>query len=170
MRKAKTINLNLPSEKLKVIQLMDKELLVGEFRTYYKSYLGAEKKLQIKHSGDLKAYLLPLYADQMEDSEKFIAVYLSRANTIFHYTVISSGGITGTVVDIQIILRHAILLNAKGICLCHNHPSGNLAPSDADIAITKKISAASKLMEITVIDHIILSTSSYYSFSDNGLL
>ena len=153
----------LENQKFRSLQIKDKNLVLGEFRTYYKPHPNLEYLNQIKCSGDFFAFLKPVFELQMEDSEKFIAVYLSKANRIIHYTEI-------TVVDIQLILRHAILLNAKGICLSHNHPSGNLAPSDADIAITRKVKEAAKLMEISVLEHIILVIDKYYSFADNGLL
>lgn len=102
--------------------------------------------------------------------EEFWIILLSRANTILKKIRISQGGITGTVVDPKIMFRHAVEHSASGIVMCHNHPSGNLIPSDADISLTKKISDGSKLFDITLLDHIIIAGDSYYSFADNGRL
>lgn len=158
-----------PTQKRKVAYLKDHEMIVGEFRAYYKPHPnGNNQNSKIKSSSELYEYLKPIYADCIEDSEQFVVVYLSQSNNVLHYTIASTGGITSTLVDIQLILRHAILLNAKGIILSHNHPSGNTQPSEADMKMTRKLANASKLMDITVLDHIILVASDYYSFADNG--
>ena len=97
-------------------------------------------------------------------------MFLNQANKIIHFEVISKGGITGTVADPRIILRMALELIAVGIILCHNHPSGNLNPSNADKAITKKIGDAASLMDIKLLDHIIVSDEGYFSFMEEGLI
>ena len=84
--------------------------------------------------------------------------------------ILSSGGITGTVADPRNILQAAILSNATGIILCHNHPSGNLEPSSFDEAITSKIKEAAAYLDIRIMDHIILTSESFYSFADEGLI
>lgn len=84
---------------------------------------------------------------------------------------ISSGGITGTVVDIRIVLRYALISKATSMVLCHNHPSGNLKPSQADIDLTKKVKQAGDIMDIQLVDHVIIgSESNYYSFADEGII
>ncbi|HNE44520.1 MAG TPA: JAB domain-containing protein, partial [Chitinophagales bacterium] len=93
-----------------------------------------------------------------------------KANRIISKEKVSSGGVAGTVVDVKIILRLALQKLASGIILAHNHPSGNLQPSDADISVTKKLRDAAKLMEIAVLDHLIIGDRDYYSFADNGIL
>ena len=80
---------------------------------------------------------------------------------------ISEGGINGTVVDVRIIMQYAIKANANGIILCHNHPSGNLSSSESDKAITKKVKDAGVLLDITLLDHIIITKSDYKSLMDN---
>jgi DNA repair protein RadC len=82
----------------------------------------------------------------------------------------SAGGVHGTVVDPKMIFKRALEHNASGIVLAHNHPSGNLKPSDEDIRLTTKMTAAGTMLEIKVIDHLIIAGSSYYSFADEGLL
>ena len=97
-------------------------------------------------------------------------LYLNKANKVIEKEKISAGGLSGTVVDVKIILKNALQKLASGIILIHNHPSGNLQPSDADISITRKLKDASKLLEMAVLDHLIIGDKNYYSFSDNGII
>jgi DNA repair protein RadC len=97
-------------------------------------------------------------------------LYLSKSNRVIEREKVSSGGVTGTVVDAKIIIKHAIEKLASSIALCHNHPSGNINPSDADITLTKRIREAGNLLDITVVDHIIIGDKSYYSFNDEGMI
>ncbi|HVX27199.1 MAG TPA: JAB domain-containing protein [Parafilimonas sp.] len=102
--------------------------------------------------------------------EQFSVMYLNRANKVLGVYVISKGGITGTVVDIRLTLAVALKTLATSILLCHNHPSGNLKPSQADKDLSMRIKEAAALMDIKVMDHIILTQDSYFSFADEGLL
>ncbi len=102
--------------------------------------------------------------------EEFWLIILNRANAIVKKELISRGGVAGTVVDTKIIFKAAVEHYASSIIICHNHPSGNLKPSEADIRITKNIKEAGKIMEIPLIDHLILSENGYYSFADEGML
>ncbi len=102
--------------------------------------------------------------------EEFWVLLLNRSNKIIEKKRISQGGIAGTVTDVRLILKCAIDRLATGIILCHNHPSGNLKPSEQDFAITKKIREAASLLDIKLLDHIIVSDRSYYSFADEGVL
>jgi len=102
--------------------------------------------------------------------EEFWVLYLSRSNGIIDKVRISSGGTVGTVIDVKIILKHGIEKLASGIILVHNHPSGNIQPSTNDKSITQKITEAAKLMDISVLDHIIIGDTKYFSFSDSGVL
>jgi DNA repair protein RadC len=103
--------------------------------------------------------------------EEFWAIYLKRNNTIIKKTQHSKGGISGTVVDVRLILKEAILSKASAIILCHNHPSGELRPSEADKQITEKIKQSAKIMDIAVIDHVIIGNNGkYFSFCDEGLI
>lgn len=108
--------------------------------------------------------------NEIEVREYFYAIYLNNSNRIIGYSMISMGGITGTVVDVRILFREALLAGAVGLVLLHNHPSGKLKPSDADIKITKKIKEGSKILDIALLDHLIVSEYSYYSFADEGIL
>ena len=101
--------------------------------------------------------------------EEFWVLYLNNSNKVIHKSQLSKGGLTGTVVDIRLIFKTAFEHNAISIILTHNHPSGKLLASDADIQITKKIKEASKHLEINVLDHIIITENGFYSFNDEGI-
>lgn len=102
--------------------------------------------------------------------EEFWILLLSRSNRLMEKVKISQGGVSGTITDIRIILQSAFSKLASAMILCHNHPSGNLKPSEADLKITKKIREAAKLMDIAVLDHIIVGDQAYFSFADENLL
>ena len=95
---------------------------------------------------------------------------MNNSNETTGYFKISQGGITWTLVDIRIVAKYAIENLATGVILAHNHPSGELMPSEADRQITKKIKDALKMFDIQVMDHLILTEQSYYSFADEGIL
>ncbi|MHA7102549.1 JAB domain-containing protein [Roseivirga pacifica] len=102
--------------------------------------------------------------------EEFKVMLLNRSNKVLGISSISKGGVSGTVADPKVIFALALKAVASGIIVAHNHPSGNLKPSHADITLTKKLSDAGKLLDIVLLDHIILSTDGYTSFSDEGYL
>lgn len=106
----------------------------------------------------------------IEFQEEVKIILLNRANIVLGIFEMSKGGISGTVVDIRIILGVALKCNASNIIMVHNHPSGKLVPSDADKAITKRLKQACNLLEIPLLDHLIISREGYYSFSDEGIL
>ena len=106
----------------------------------------------------------------IELQEEFKVIYLNRNNEVLGIYHLSKGGNSGTVVDPKLTFSVALKCNASSVVLAHNHPSGNLSPSRADIQITKKMVKGGKLLDIVVLDHIILSKDSYYSFADNGLV
>lgn len=124
------------------------------------------KKDIIKGSEDIAEFLRAKLAHKLQ--ETFAVLFLNRANRIIALETISEGGITGTVVDIRIIMKKAVLHDAVSIVLCHNHPSGNLQPSRADESITYKIKEAAALFDIRLLDHIIVSVDGHYSFADDG--
>jgi len=125
-------------------------------------------KKQITSSKD--AY--ELFVSNMGDlqHEEFWILYLNRSNRLIHQLKLSQGGISGTVIDVRIALKNAIEKLATGMILCHNHPSRNLEPSKSDIEITRKFCEASKLMDITVHDHLIVCDKGFFSFADEGML
>lgn len=102
--------------------------------------------------------------------EEFWILLLNRANKVIKTESISKGGISGTVVDVRIVCRMALENNTCGVILAHNHPSGNLKPSQQDLDITRKIKEALKLLDISIIDHLIIGDNAYLSFADEGYL
>ncbi len=102
--------------------------------------------------------------------EEFWAIYLNRRNELIKKVFISKGGVAGTVADTKIIFKHALELLASAIILFHNHPSGNLKPSQADIQLTKKLKETGNIMDVLVVDHIIVGEKNYFSFADEGIL
>ena len=108
--------------------------------------------------------------DTIEMQEEIKVILLNRANEVIGIYELSKGGISGTVLDIKLLLSVALKCLASSIALVHNHPSGNLKPSDSDCKITKKVKSACKQVDIVLLDHIIISKTHYYSFSDYGKL
>ena len=102
--------------------------------------------------------------------EEFWIVYLNNANKIISKSQLSKGGITGTVVDVRLVFKTALELGAVGIILVHNHPSGTIQPSEADKHITRKLKSGGEQLDIRILDHIIVTETQYYSFSDAGIL
>ena len=138
-------------------------------------YLGRKKsdalKIKVTSSKDSYSFFKQIWdEDTMEFCESAIAVYLNRANNTIGWMKISQGGIAGTVIDVKIVLAGALKCGASGIILAHNHPSGNLKPSDADIKLTNKVKSACQIMEIQLLDHVIMTEQGYYSFADEGLM
>ena len=105
-----------------------------------------------------------------EQVEYFWCIYLSQSNQVLAKRKVSQGGLTSTVVDVRVLMKYALEQNATALIIGHNHPSGNLVPSQADINITKKIKAAAALLDVKLLDHLILGGNSYYSFADEGML
>lgn len=122
----------------------------------------------VKGSRDIANYLQALFRDLPH--EVFAVAYLNQANRINHLEIISKGGITATIADPRIILKKAILEEAVSLVICHNHPSGNLQPSQADQELTRKLKDAAQLFDITLFDHIIVSENGYFSFADASML
>lgn len=137
--------------------------------------LGRRRKLaevpdvpQIRSSKDVADIFQPILADLAH--EEFWILFLNRSNRVINRMKLSQGGVSGTVTDVRMVMKRAIEYLASGIIVCHNHPSGNLNPSESDTKITQKIKEAGNLMDIQLLDHLIISDKDYYSFADNGLL
>ena len=102
--------------------------------------------------------------------EAFLLICMNRANRVIHHQVMSSGGISGTVADVRMIMKVAVEKLSTSIAIAHNHPSGNLRPSGADEKITQQIKSAALFFEITLLDHLIIGDNAYFSFADEGKL
>ena len=125
-------------------------------------------KRQIKGSKDAANYIRPLIGDLPH--EEFHVIFLNRQNKVICSNKLSQGGMTGTVIDVRLVLKLALEKCATSLIFSHNHPSGNLEPSDADKRITRQLKEAAAIMEIPVIDHLIITQSGHFSFADEGLL
>lgn len=148
---------------------MDIDYTVGEVELSYKPIFKSLHK--VISSEDAYKVLLPTYKEgTICYKEYFKVLFLNQASQVLGYTLISEGGITDTSVDIRVILQAALLTNSVAIILAHNHPSGNLKPSQEDMKLTKQVKDAAQLMRIRVLDHLILTDTGYYSFADEGEL
>ncbi len=127
-------------------------------------------QVKITSSVDAEKFIRQFYGDDIDVFESFFILLLNRNNHTIGYAKISQGGITGTVVDVRIIAKYAIEALATGVIAAHNHPSGNLKPSDNDIAITKKIKDALNILDIQLYDHVLLTKEGYFSFGNNNLM
>ncbi|MCX6290862.1 MAG: DNA repair protein RadC [Bacteroidetes bacterium] len=127
-----------------------------------------KKREKIVSSKDVFEIFGPMLADLHH--EEFWMLFLNRANDVIGKQQISTGGMSGTVVDPKIIFKAALDFKASSVIFCHNHPSGNLKPSEQDIRLTKKLAEAGKLLEISALDHIIVSQHGFYSFADEGMM
>lgn len=125
------------------------------------------KREKIITSKDVYEIMRPAMMDLPH--EEFWLLMLNRANSVIKKELISRGGITGTVVDSKLIFKTALENYACSIIICHNHPSGNLKPSEQDIKITKNIKEAGRIMEIQLLDHLIITENGFYSFADEGI-
>ncbi len=126
------------------------------------------EKRKITGSKDAADFFQPILGDL--NHEEFWIMLLNRGNKIIDTFMISQGGISGTVIDVRLILKNALEKLASSIILCHNHPSGTMQASDADLKITRKINNAANIMDISVLDHIIIGHNKYLSLADEGML
>ncbi|MBE4948260.1 JAB domain-containing protein [Chryseobacterium culicis] len=109
-------------------------------------------------------------AEEMDYRESFFALYLNQANKVLGIKKISECGISSTLVDVRIVMQAALLCNASAIIVAHNHPSGNLKPSSSDIKMTSQIKEAAKILSLTLLDHVILTSDAHFSFADEGMM
>ena len=139
-------------------------LELGRRRKQQEAYV----RPKITSSNDAFNIMQPILGDLPH--EEFWVLLLNRSNKVITKFRVSQGGVSGTVIDVRLILKPAIENLASSIILCHNHPSGNIYPSDADEKITEKVSEAADVMDIKVLDHLIITADKYLSFADEGKL
>ena len=128
----------------------------------------AQKITKISSSKSVFELLQPRLGEL--EHEEFWIVYMNNSNKVLHTAQLSKGGITGTLVDVRLVMKRALELGALALILAHNHPSGTLKPSAADKEITKKLSIAAQALDIKVLDHLIITQKEYFSFADEGVL
>lgn len=144
---------------------------VAEIQLVYKSNVKPSERPKISPSRDARDVLMGTWDNtKIELLEQFKVMLTNRANKVLGIFELSTGGVSGTVADPKLTFAAALKAAACGIILAHNHPSGNLQPSQADINLTRKIKEAGKLLEIQCLDHVILTSEGFYSFADEGLL
>lgn len=141
-----------------------------KIRIVYSKKLKPSERPKISSSTDAAKVLREIWSSQMEVREEFVVLMLDRSNRVLGYHLLSKGGLSATVVDIRILYAAALESLASSIILAHNHPSGNLKPSQSDIQVTQKVKNAGKQQDIELLDHIIMTKESFYSFADNGHL
>jgi len=145
---------------------------VAEIELIYKSKVKPSERPKVTTSRDaFNLFKQNWDENKIEFIEQFKVLFLNRSNKVLGIFEVSTGGVSGTVADPKVIFAAALKINASNIILCHNHPSGNLKPSQADEALTQKIKEAGKYLDLPVIDHLIItSEDGYFSFADEGLL
>lgn len=143
--------------------------IVSEVALSYKNRVPYNQRQKVITSHGAYEVLTNIFpADTIDFRETFIVLYLNKASQVLGYSIISEGGTASTVVDTKMVIQTALLANASCILLAHNHPSGNLRPSIEDNRLTKRVEEAARLFDIKVLDHLIVTSESFYSFSDNG--
>ena len=142
---------------------------VSEVKITYESNNKNKKKLKVNSSAKIYALMLKNW-EQIEYRESFKILLLDVSKQALGINTVSTGGLSGTTVDVRMILQGALLANAKEIVACHNHPSGNVRPSYDDDVVTMRIREASKIIDIHLIDHLIITKDGYYSYKDAGRL
>ncbi|WP_158845058.1 RadC family protein [Algibacter sp. L1A34] len=128
----------------------------------------ALEKKKITSSKSVFELMQPIIGEL--EHEEFWIIYLNNSNKVIHKNQLSKGGITGTLVDVRLVLKSALEVGALGLILSHNHPSGTLKPSEADKNITEKLKIAAQSLDIKVLDHLIITEKAYFSFADENIL
>lgn len=142
---------------------------ISEIKVSYRSSKIASKTIKSSHDA-FEILKQHWNKNTIELFEEFKIILLNRANNVLGIYQVSSGGVSGTVADAKLIFSVALKAMASGIILSHNHPSGQLKPSEADKTLTKSLVKAGEMLQISVLDHVILTSSGYYSFADEGQL
>jgi len=144
---------------------------VSEVQLSYKTHVRPSQRPAISNSKEAYAILRNHWDEgKLDLLEQFKVILTNRASKVLGIFEVSSGGISGVDVDPKLVFIAALKAGATGILISHNHPSGNLIPSQPDLDLTRKIKEGCKILEITLLDHIIITSEKYFSFADEGLL
>lgn len=141
-----------------------------EIEIAYHNDVDYEEMDKILSSASAAEYFRKVWSDRMDHVEEFMIICLNRANRALGWALISRGGMSGTVADPKVIFQVALKTAASSIIIGHNHPSGNLMPSESDVRLTQKLLKAGLTLDLPVLDHIILTRKGHFSFSDEGIL
>ena len=154
-----------------IIRLMRTDFKVAEVQLTYKNRVPCKDRQQVNDSESAYRIAKTLFPDETIDyRESFKAIYMNRSNHVLGCLTVSEGGPCSTAVDVKLILQGALLTNASGVILAHNHPSGNLQPSTPDKVMTDKIRQALTVMDINLLDHLIITREKYFSFINEGVM
>ena len=126
--------------------------------------------VKITQSSTVNDYIRKVYPVDINEREAMVVLYLNNSNRTLGFSIASIGGLTSTIIDVRLVLKDALLSNATGLILIHNHPSGTLKASNQDMSITKKVKKAAEVMDIKLLDHLILTEENYFSFADDGII
>ncbi len=143
---------------------------LAEIEIHYRNKVRISDMEKVAGSRDVYDVLSRIWSPKIDHVEEFLILCLNRANRVLGWAKVSQGGLSGTVADPKIIFQIALKSNACSIIIAHNHPSGNLTPSEADIQLTRKLKEAGLMLDLPVLDHLIISSEGYYSFADEGLI
>ncbi|WP_339878766.1 JAB domain-containing protein [uncultured Algoriphagus sp.] len=144
---------------------------VAEIKLSYSTKIKASQRPRVESSRQVYEVFTNAWdQDRIEFVEDFKVMLLSRANRVLGIVNISSGGTAGTVVDVKLVYAAAIKSNSSSVIIAHNHPSGNMRPSEQDKRLTQRIKQAGNILDIPVLDHVIMTADGYYSFADEGEL
>jgi DNA repair protein RadC len=144
---------------------------LAEISVSYSSKVKSKERRKVTSSKEAESIFREIWSEgKIELREEFYILLLNRANGVLGWSLIGAGGLTGTVCDPRLVFSIALKCLACSIILAHNHPSGNTQPSSSDIQLTKNLYEGGKLLEITVLDHLILTAEGFYSFADEGLI
>jgi len=143
---------------------------VAEIEVIYATKIRPSDRLKVTTSFDAAEAFRAMWKQSMEHRESAYVMFLNRNNKVLGIHKLAEGGICGTVIDVRCIFQIALKANACSVIMAHNHPSGNENPSEADKSITQKIKEAGKFLDIPALDHLILTSESYFSFADEGLM
>lgn len=157
--------------KQKKVDAQVSAFLISEIELSYKPIVKPSQRPKISNAKEAYRIFMEHWdVQRLELVEQFKVMFLNRANRLLGVLEISTGGTSGTVVDLKLVFAAALKCAAHAIIMCHNHPSGNMQPSGADIELTRKISAGAKLLDLQCVDHIIITTEGHFSFAEEGLL
>lgn len=143
--------------------LCEYKLICKEIETPY-------KRIKIKYARDVADYIRPFISDTLMAFETFMVIGLNRANNTVGWGIVAQGCVDRVMVDMKIIMKMALDMCCSSIILCHNHPSGTTNPSTEDRELTEKVASACMLVDLRLIDHVIITKDSYYSFANHGEL
>lgn len=143
---------------------------LAEISVTYRNKTKPSELRKVSCSSDVVDLLRNIWSDRIEHVEQFLVLCLNRANKVLGWSLVSSGGLSGTVADPKVIFQIGLKSNASSVILAHNHPSGNIQPSESDIRLTRKLANAGFFLDLPVLDHIILTSESYYSFADEDMM